>query len=292
MKINAYIMAADPAWIENSVLSYYDKIEKLVVSYDENSTSWTGERLDVEQCLRRLKAIDSKGKMVFAPGHYARLNHEPMENDTYQRQCALEEAAPGADWVIQFDTDEVMADPDEFFSCLREADEKGFSALNYPSRWLYKRIGYRHYLEQCSRFWRTVGAYPGPMAIKNGTHLKLARQTEAPSFYVDFRFKSTDFSGPPDTVVHRVIKSEQAIMHYSMVRSEKELRHKTKAWSHSNDRNWNPEIERWVWSGRHPLLAMLVTPLVRNSSTRRRLRVARIAPPVAALRKYSTPSSK
>ena len=292
MKINAYIMAADPAWIESSVLSYYDKIEKLVVSYDENSTSWTGERLDVEQCLRRLKAIDSKGKMVFVPGHYARLEHEPLENDTYQRQCALDEAAPGADWVLQLDTDEVLGDPDEFLSCLREADEKGFGAMSYPSRWLYKRIGYRHYLEQCSRFWRTVGAYPGPIAVKNGTRLKLARQAETPSFYVDFRFKSTDFSGPPDTVVHRVIKPGQAIMHYSMVRNEQELRHKTKTWGHSNERNWNPDIERWAWSGRHPLLAMLVTPLVRNSSTRRRLRVARIAPPVATLRKRTTSAPK
>lgn len=294
MKINAYIMVADPAWIENSVLSYYDKVEKIVVSYDENSMSWTGRSLNVEACLKRLRAIDSQGKMVFAPGHYARLDHEPLENDTYQRQCALDQAAQGADWVIQLDTDEVMVDPDEFLSCLQEADEKGYGALNYPARWLYKRIGYRHYLEQCSRIWRTVGSYPGPIAVKGGTQLTFARQTKRPVFYVDFSFGSTDFPSPRQTPAHRVIRPDQAIMHYSMVRSEKELRHKLRSSGHANERDWNPEIKNWFWSGRHPLLAMLITPVVPISGPRqrRRLRISRIAPPIMASSKLRRTSSE
>ena len=279
MKINAYVMAADPAWIESSVLSYYNEIEKLFVSYDENSIGYTGRPIDVAQCLKRLKAVDSQGKMVFVPGHFARSDHAPMENETHQRQCILKEAAAGADWVLQLDTDEAMADPEEFLSCLREADEKGFGALNYPSRWLYKRLSYRHYLENCSRFWQIVASYPGSLAIKSSTQVNLARQTKEPTFHVDFKPKSTDPARSEDTVVHRVIRADQAIMHYSMVRSEKALRQKTETWSHATDRNWNPEIEKWLWSGRHPLLATLITPLVRNSSTRKRLRISRIAPP-------------
>ena len=58
METNAYILAADPAWIEASVRSYYDRVERIVVSYDEDGLGWTGVPLDIEQCLRRLRAMD------------------------------------------------------------------------------------------------------------------------------------------------------------------------------------------------------------------------------------------
>src|SRR5438045_2429212 len=106
MNLKAYILAADPAWIEASVLSYYDVIEELVVSYDRRRLGWTGVVIPVAECLERLQAIDHDKKMRFCPGDYAQLDHAPMENETFQRQCAVDEASSGADWVVQFDTDE------------------------------------------------------------------------------------------------------------------------------------------------------------------------------------------
>lgn len=279
MKLNAYVLAADPAHIESSIASYYDLIDKLVVSYDENYTSWTGKPLAAQSCLERLKAIDTQSKMVFVPGHYARLEHTPMDNDTYQRQCALEEARQGADWVLQFDTDEVICNVPEFLSCLNEAASKGYKALNYPSRWLYKELSDGRYLEQCSRFWRPVSSYPGPLAVRSDVRLRHARQPELPDeavFHVDIRAKSTDPWRRSTTSVHRVIRAERAVMHYSMVRDEEELRRKTQAWGHAADRDWSPEIRNWVWCGRHPYLAVLRTPTACNSGTRKRLRISRV----------------
>ena len=280
MKINAYILTADPAHLESSISSYYDIVDKLVVSYDESHTSFTGKPLDkVEQCLQRLRVLDVKEKMVFMPGHYARLDHTPMDNETHQRRCALEEARQGADWILQFDTDEILPDSAEFLSCLNEAATKDYSALNYPSRWLYKELSDGRYLEQCSRFWRLISSYPGPLAIRNDVNLRLARQGDLPyeaSFHVDIRPKSTDPWRSAAVEVHRVIRPEQAVIHYSMVRDEEDLRQKTQSWSHAKDRDWSPEIRDWMWSGRHPYRTMLRTPLIRNSSTRKRLRISRI----------------
>ncbi len=42
MRLNAYVLAADPAWIEESVASYYDLVQRILVSFDDSGTSWTG----------------------------------------------------------------------------------------------------------------------------------------------------------------------------------------------------------------------------------------------------------
>ncbi|MBE7158495.1 MAG: hypothetical protein INR62_08700, partial [Rhodospirillales bacterium] len=124
MRTNAYLLAADPAWIESSVLSYYPLVERIVVSYDEDGFGWTGAPLDIDQCLRRLRVIDRDGKLDFQPGHYARREffRRPLENDTYQRQCALDQAGTDADWVLQLDTDEIIGDASIFTDCLAQAD--------------------------------------------------------------------------------------------------------------------------------------------------------------------------
>ena len=44
MRLTAYILAADPAWIEASIQSYYDIVEQIVVCYDRDRLGWTGPR--------------------------------------------------------------------------------------------------------------------------------------------------------------------------------------------------------------------------------------------------------
>jgi glycosyltransferase involved in cell wall biosynthesis len=277
MRIKAYILAADPAFIEASVMSYYDLVEEIVVSYDENSRAWTGVPVPVEECLERLKAIDRAGKMRYCPGHYARLDHDPMENDTYQRQCALDEASKGADWVLQVDTDEVLADPAEFRDCLNAADRKGFQGLDYPMRVLRQQIGKDFYLESCTRFWGIAASYSGPVAVKPGARLRHARQCDIKLFRVDFKPNNTDPAHPKDTPVHRVIRPNQGIYHYSWARDEQSLRRKLNSWGHAKHSDWNPEFERWMWYGRHPYLAMFLSTLERGPK-KKHLRIVRIKP--------------
>ena len=276
MRINAYILAADPAWIEASVQSYYDMVDKIVVSYDENSTSWTGTPIPVQECLARLRAIDKDKKMVYSPGHYARLDHKPMENDTYQRQCALDEAGNGADWVLQLDTDEVLMDPSVFKSCLQEADSGGFAATLYPARWLYQKVRDGVFIERCARFWRIRAGYPGPVAVRAGGRLALARQCDASTFRVDFSMGSKTPAPTRDPTVHRAVRPDQAIAHYSWVRPLEEMLAKSESSSHARDFDWKPEIEFWAWSAKRPRLAC-VSSLFRGRGRRQWMRLSRLA---------------
>lgn len=274
MRLKAYILAADPAWIEASVLSYYDIVEEIVVSYDQDGLGWTGVPIAVDVCLERLRAIDKDSKMRYVPGHYARLDYQPMENETFQRQCALDAASEGADWVLQLDTDEIIADKNAFLSSVESAAQQEYTAVDYPARWLYCSIGKDRYLEWCNRFWKLSAGYPGPLAVRAGTTLRHARQCDSSLFRVDFRTISTSTAHAKNVSIHHVVQPDQGVFHYSMVREEEELKMKFSSWGHANDKNWNPEFNRWIWSKRHPYIAALVSQFSRGKS-KRPLRIIR-----------------
>jgi hypothetical protein len=260
IRINAYVLAADPWWLEESVRAYYPVVDRIVVSYDEDSTSWTGTPIPVEECLARLRAIDVAGKCDFRPGHYARLDEHPLDNDTFQRAEALAAASDGADWVLQLDTDEVIADLAEFVSCLEEADERGATGLEYPSRYLYTRTRSGRFLEMSSRRWGTIGNYPGPVAVVAGTVPRHARQADISPFRVDFAANNTDPRHPSDAIVQRVIRPRAGILHYYWVRSEEHMRRKA-GWSGHADTYSEPaRMRAWRWRTRHPLLTTLTAP--------------------------------
>ncbi len=287
MKLTAYILAADPAWIEASVLSYYGWVDRIVVSYDGQGLGWTGVPIDVDQCLRRLRAIDRDGKLDYRPGHFARpaCFDRPFENDTHQRQVALDQARAGADWVLQLDTDEVIADAAVFRRCLAEADGAGLAAMNYPAIWLYARAAGRWYLEHCRRGWRRAAGYPGPLAVRADATVDHARRIAGPDaayFHVDVSARSTLLAFPNGIAVDRVIRADEAVFHFSWVRSEAWLRRKFSTWGHARDGDWASELNRWVRSSRHPIAATLYSQLGRGDG-KRPLRLVRVPAGVARL---------
>ena len=134
MRINAYVMLADPSFLTASIRAYYDHVDRNVVSHDANARSWTGTALPIDETLALIESLDSAGKCELHPGAYARAGFDPMDNETHQRNEALAVASEGADWVLQLDTDEVIPRASAFLQVLRHADEAGASGLEYPSR--------------------------------------------------------------------------------------------------------------------------------------------------------------
>jgi hypothetical protein len=277
MRLHAYVLAADPWWLKESVQSYSDHVDRIVVSYDETHTSWTGTPIPVDKCLALLAEIDPLSKLVYRPGRYARLEHHPLENETFQRQCALDAAGDGADWVLQVDTDEVFASWPSFLAALQEADARGFGGVDYPARSFYQRLGPHRYLEDSRRWWRIAAGYPGAIAVRPGTVLSHCRQAgSTPLYRVDFSHVSTDPARSRKAPVHHVISKERAIMHYAWIRDMDYMLRKAKWSGHANQRNWKAEIEHWEWSKKHPYRAVAGSPL-RELTYKRRQPWLRIA---------------
>jgi len=264
MRVTAYVLVADPNFLGESLRAYYGRVDRIVLSYDESGTSWTGTPLPLDECLATIEAIDTEGKCVRAPGHYARTEQQPLDNETYQRQQALDAASEGADWVLQLDTDEVMLDADRFFRSMERADATGATALDYPSRWLYARVSPGRYLEASTRFWRPAASYPGPLAVRAGTTLSLARQADVPIYHVDLRPWNTDPAHHHETVVHEVVEPDAAVLHYSWVRDHDTIRRKF-GWSgHAADYSRPVVYERWARRQQHPWRTIAGNPLRRR----------------------------
>ena len=260
MKINAYVMLADPSFLTASISAYYPHVARIVVSYDQDHRSWTGTPLPIDETLALVAALDTDGKCEFHSGRFGRDGFTPMDNETHQRNVALAAASEGADWVLQLDTDEVIPHMPVFLNALTHADKAGADALEYPSRWLYTRVGRNRFLESCTRFWRPASSYPGPLAVRAGTTLTHARQAAVPLYRTDVRAWNTDPAHPRDAFVHEVVPYEAAVIHYCWVRSPEFIARKV-GWSgHSEELKASGEYGRWMRTRTHPLRAVLAAP--------------------------------
>lgn len=276
MRISAYILVADPAFLRESVAAYYPWVDRIVLSFDQNSISWSGVPLPVDHCLKILAPVDTEGKFVYAPGLYAATERPALQSETLQRQSALEVAGTGADWVLQLDSDEVMLSPEVFFRALRRADYAGARALDFPSRWLYSRVSPGLYLERSSRAGRVAASYPGALAVRPGTRLRLARQTDAPHYRVDFAARNTDPWRSRDASVDEVISPDDSVAHFSWVRPASVIQEKF-AWSgHADGIDAAAEYRRWLRRTKHYRVTAALTPFSRSSDW---LRLAHIPEP-------------
>jgi len=257
--LTAYVLAADPAWVGISVLSYYDLVEEMVISYDENGKGWTGAPIPVDECIERLKAVDKDKKMRFVPGNFARLDHDPMENDTYQRQCALDAASSGADWVIEVDADEVLPNPGALIRMLDYAAEREIPLVEWPMRVFFHRLSDGRFLEVCTRTRTERYEYPGPIAARPGSRCIGARCAEGrflrPVVVGDRQSPQVRATPGPNEVRVENLAMEDAILHFSWARSAEDVKTKVASWSHNEGLKswffynlcWKSAPRMWRW---------------------------------------------
>lgn len=275
MKVNAYVLAGDPAWVEHSVASYYHLVDRIVVSYDRSHRSWSGLPLSVAESLARIETIDRDEKVVLLPGDHADPSRPALATETEHRQVALDAASDGADWVIQLDTDEIIPSPAVFTKYVHAAEARGARALDFPSRWFYSRSPSGVFLESCGRWWTTISTYPGPLAVRAGTTLTHARQASTtPRFRVDVSPWNTDPAGSRTLPVHATIRPRHSAVHLSWVRTADQMSEKSRVSGYAASRDWDEAISKWSWRSRHPRLTMLAAPFSREPT--QRFRVARL----------------
>lgn len=268
-RINAYVLAADPTWLEASVLAYYPFINELIVCYDRNGHGWTGASIPLEECLARLRSLDRDQKIRWLPGHFSEPRADPMDNDTLQRNVALALASESADWVIQLDTDEWVPEPASFLEGIARADRLGVSALEWPMRILFRQLPGGEMLEVCSADKEDHYEYIAPVAVRAHSRLRLARKTDGrflrATVVEDKRSLQLKRGLLEGEVREAFLGPEQVIVHNSWARDAAQVRRKLGSWSHSSLRIWMYYGMRWLpapllWRGMrnlHPLSGTL-----------------------------------
>lgn len=237
MRVHAYVLAADPAWIERSVGAYYDLVDEIVVSYDRRGRGWTGAPIQAEQALERLRTLDRDGKMRHVGGDYAQTAPTPLESETAQRRAALADAGRGADWVLQLDTDEVLPRPHRLRDVLAHADERGLDAVEWPMRVLFRSLRDGRCLEVCASGGADHFEYPGPIAVRAGAQLVQARRTGGPFLRVVVAGdeQSLQVTRAPEAgeIRAQLLAPEDAALHFSWAGSAERIRTKVASWGHS-----------------------------------------------------------
>lgn len=250
MRLAAYVLAADPTWIEKSVAAYYDHVAEIVVSYDDDGLGWTGSRVSSDEALARLRAIDPAGKMRFVGGNHHSLATAPV-NELQQRQEALDSLADAADWVLQIDTDEVLPDVDVLTAALQHADAHGLQIVEWPMRVLYRQLSPRDFLVVTGKDGRGSFEYPGPIAVRPGVVLNDARRADGPFLrpVVDGDDASLQVVRPPVDGEDRSfrIREDQTILHNSWARSPAVVLRKVRSWGHyAGWRSWRYYAGTWL----------------------------------------------
>jgi len=271
MRLNAYVLAGDPAWAPESLGSYYHLVDRVIVAFDRNHRSWAGHPLQVDDAIRALRSADPENKIVLLPGSFSDPGRPTLEVETEHRQAALDAASDGCDWVLQLDTDEIVLAPAVLAQCLQVAAERGAQALDYPLRDFYQSLGNGRFLEHSGRFWSDRANYPGPVGVVSGSRLNHCRQLDVPHYRVDMSWRNTDPWHPRDTRVHAIVDAGEAIAHMSWVRTDKEMREKAVTSGYANAHNWSRDLPRWKWRQRHPILTAAATPFRRGDLERLRI---------------------
>jgi hypothetical protein len=250
MRLAAYILAADPTWIEKSVAAYYDRVDEILVSYDEAGLGWSGSHVESEPSLARLRAIDVDAKMRFVGGDHHSLPTAPA-NEIGQRQSCLDGIGQAADWVLQIDSDEVVPDIDAVIAALQHADDRGLRAVEWPMRVLFRRLNDREYLVVTGENGRGHFEYPGPIAVRSGAVFRDARQGDAAFLRPVVGGDDSSLQMTRDAAAGEdrsfTITPEQAILHNSWGRSPAVVRRKVRAWGHNDGwRTWRHYLLTWL----------------------------------------------
>lgn len=252
MRIHAYVLVADPTWLEASIGAYYDHVEKIVVSYDRDARGWTGAPIQVDACLSSLRTLDRSEKIEWAPGDFVRRAGEsPLDAETRQRRDALERAALEADWVLQLDTDEVLPSWRSLVEVLERADAMGLEAVEWPARVLFRHLRDGRYLELATLSGAPQYTYPGPIAVRPGAELVEARRTRSGYLRVVVRGdgSSVQVARAPEPDEHRLelVDEAEAIWHNSWARRPAAVRAKIASWGHNQGlRSWVYYYTKWL----------------------------------------------
>jgi hypothetical protein len=219
MKISSIsLLAYDIAFFEESVRSYIDIVDELLIGFDENRQTWSGGTYELDATIQsRLSAISNKIRFIEDIFYIPGLG--PMENDVRERNF-LSSHIENADWILSIDADELLINPGDLHDYLRHLAEPDVCVLG---SWItvYKELADGYLVIGNERDQVDLGDVP--------------IVTDKPEVFVNARWTKQKY-----------MMSPALLLHFSWARSEAELRKKLINWSHADDFTAQHHLELWL----------------------------------------------
>ena len=233
------VVQNDGETVERALASFYDQVERIVVSNDPDR-GWSGAPITADDTLERVRAFDRDRKIEILQSDFCRFDNA-MKNETWQREVSaqkLNELAPGLDWITQIDADEAFLD---FAQVKRTLGLLPPWTRGVYWRWiqLFQTLEDGRYLvivdpEGCPILEQFPLAHRPTAALSSARHVQpsianpLLRRLLLQEFKVLGRGRY-----------------DRAVLHYSYAKSEARIREKLATWGHIGDFDTHKFFELW-----------------------------------------------
>ncbi|MGD9681656.1 MAG: hypothetical protein AB7W16_10765 [Candidatus Obscuribacterales bacterium] len=211
------LLAYDIAYFEESVRSYVDIVDEVVIGLDENRETWSGGTFELDsEITGKLLGVSDKVRIIQDQFYMPGLS--PMENDTRERNF-LSSHIEGADWLLSVDSDELLMNAQDLDEFLHAQKDKSSCVLgNWVS--VYKELDDSYLVVGKDG---EIFLHPTPIV------------TAVPEIFINARWTTQSN-----------IMSPAILLHFTWARSEAELRRKLANWSHSSDFSIEHHFDLWV----------------------------------------------
>ena len=221
------LISYDAGYLPNSISSYYDYVDEIILGLDIDRVSWSNNSFtfNEEKLFSELSEIDVDNKISIIEDNFHQ-SAIAIENDNYERNFL--KAQCNNDWVFSFDADEYLVNAKDFFYNYCPLVEK-----------------YADKIDICMT-WAT------PYKIIDDTILVIANKDDSPFYgenqgvvtHKNSTFTYARWTDKSATGHNRVISPLIAI-HWSLCRSKEDLHEKIHNIGHSDLVENDPFYNIW-----------------------------------------------
>lgn len=217
------LISYDAEYLPESIRSYYDYVDEIVLGLDEDRITWSGNKFSFNESklYQELKQIDYDEKISILE-HNFHSSKIALENDNFERNYLKSHCSH--DWIFSVDADETLLNPKEFFLRYVPLAEKYHKKTDYSFTWF---LPFKEF-EDCYLV----------IADESGNWFKGDTQ----GFVTH---KDNQFTYCRWTNNKKIILSPLVILHWSFCRSEQSLNQKINNFGHSDKTPNDPFFHNW-----------------------------------------------
>lgn len=217
------LISYDAEYLPESIKTYYEYVDEIVLGLDENRITWSGNKFSFEEgnLWKQLKDIDYDSKIVVIEDNFHK-SKVALENDNYERNFLKEKCSN--DWIFSFDADEQLVNAKDFFLKYVPLAEKYARKVDLSFTWM---LPYKEF-EDCY------------LVIADEQGRWFLGDTQG---FVTHRNHQYTYCRWTNNKTHVI--TPLAILHWSFCRTERSLNQKLQNFGHSDKTPTDPFFHNW-----------------------------------------------
>jgi hypothetical protein len=217
------LISYDAEYLPDSILSYYDYVDEIVLGLDEDRITWSGNKFSFDEAklYSALKAIDVDNKISIIE-HNFHHSKVALENDNFERNYLKSQCTN--DWIFSVDADETLLNSKDFFLKFLPLVERYNNSVDLLFTWF---LPYKEFDDSY-------------LVIANEDNTWFRGDTQG---FVTH--KNNEYTYCRWTNNRKHLRTPLAVLHWSFCRKETKLDQKLNNFGHSDKTAKDPFLYNW-----------------------------------------------